>query len=323
MAINGTGAKDDPVIVTELAADEVPGELRPSNFFDLDRYPFEHRALIDGARSVVDLIGKDGIERYATEWLAEKIGSAEGVEERTGLSGIGNYTALVEPGAVCEPLFVHGSLDGEGHTLYVARDAKVVGAVIYLDGGDIYVGEGAVVEPTAGVKGPTIIGPNNEIRQGAYLRGNIILGGHKKQGDNAIRGEIKNVLMLDEANFPHPSYLGDSLCGYATHFGNQATAANLGIIQGVRERDKRVNLKVVINDKWYDLGGSKMGVVLGDRTQLACESLTDPGTLLGPMCISYGLAYVKAGYYPAGTMFKTRSERVVDTQKGIFDPDKL
>ena len=47
------------------------------------------------------------------------------------------------------------------------------------------------------------------------------------------------------------------------------------------------------------------------------------GTLLGPMCISYGLAYVKAGYYPAGTMFKTRSERVVDTQEGIFDPDKL
>ena len=127
MAINGTGTKDDPVIVTELAADEVPGELRPSNFFDLDRYPFEHRALVDGARSVVDLIGKDGIEKYATEWLAEKIGSAEGVEERTGLSGIGNYTVLVEPGAVCEPLFVHGSLDGDGHTLYVASNAKVVG----------------------------------------------------------------------------------------------------------------------------------------------------------------------------------------------------
>ena len=181
MAMNGTGTKDDPVIVTELAADEVPGELRPSNFFDLDRYPFEHRALVDGARSVVDLIGKDGIEKYATEWLAEKIGSARGAEERTGLSGIGNYTVLVEPGAVCEPLFVHGFLDGEGHTLYVARGAKVVGAVIYLDGGDVYVGEGAVIEPTAGVKGPTIIGPNNEIRQGAYLRGNIILGGHKNR----------------------------------------------------------------------------------------------------------------------------------------------
>ena len=171
MAHNGTGTKDDPVIVTELAGEDVPGELRPSNFFDLDRYPFEHRALVDGARSVVDLIGKDGIEKYARDWLAEKIGSAEGVEERTGLTGIGNYTVLVEPGAVCEPLFVHGSLDGGGHTLYVAKDAKVVGAVVYLDGGDIYVGSGAVIEPTAGVKGPAIIGPNNEIRQGRLSPG--------------------------------------------------------------------------------------------------------------------------------------------------------
>ena len=177
MAISGTGTKDNPVIVTELAADEVPAELRPSNFFDLDRYTFEHRALVDGARSVVDLIGKDGIEKYAREWLADRIGSADGVEERTGLTGVGNYKVLVEPGGVCEPLFVHGSLDGEGHTLYVANGAKVVGAVIYLDGGDIYVGSGAVIEPTAGVKGPTIIGPNNDIRQGAYLRGNIVLGG--------------------------------------------------------------------------------------------------------------------------------------------------
>ncbi len=326
MAIKGTGTKQDPILVTELDAEEVPPELKPENFFDLETYPFEHRALVDGARSVVDIIGKNGIEKYATEWLAEKVRSAEGsgnVEERTGVPGIGKFKVLVEKGAVCEPLFVHGSLNGDGHTLYVAKDAKVVGAVIYLDSGDIYVGEETVVEPTAGVKGPTIFGKRNEIRQGAYLRGNIIIGSHQKQGDNAIRGELKNVLMMDEANFPHPSYLGDSVCGFATHFGNQATAANLGIIQGVRERDKRVNLKVEINGKWYDLGGSKMGVVLGDRAQLACESLTDPGTLLGPMCISYGLAYVKAGYYPSGTMFKTRSERVVDTQEGVFDVEKL
>ncbi len=326
MAINGTGTKEDPIIVIELDAEEVPPELRPTNFFDLEAHPFEHRSLIDEARSVVDIIGKNGIEKYATEWLADKISSAEengSAEEQTGAPGVGNFRVLVEKGAICEPLFVHGSLKDDGHTLYVAKDAKVIGAVIYLDGGDIYVGEETVIEPTAGVKGPTIFGKRNEIRQGAYLRGNLIIGSHQKQGDNAIRGELKNVLMLDEANFPHLSYLGDSVCGYATHFGNQATAANLGIIQGFRERDKRVNLKVEINGKWYDLGGSKMGVVLGDRAQLACESLTDPGTLLGPLCVSYGLAYVKSGYYPAGTMFKTRSERVVDTQEGVFDPARL
>ena len=114
MAIKGTGTKQDPILVTELDAEEVPPELRPENFFDLETYPFEHRALVDGARSVVDIIGKNGIEKYATEWLAEKVRSAEGsgnVEERTGVPGIGKFKVLVEKGAVCEPLFVHGSFE--------------------------------------------------------------------------------------------------------------------------------------------------------------------------------------------------------------------
>lgn len=331
MAIKGTGTKEDPIILEELTAEEVPAELRPSNFFDLDAHPFEHASLIKGARSVVDIISKDGIEKYASNWLAEKVSSGEDsddLEKRTEqttpyINSSGGFKILLEEDVEFNPLFVYGSLEGEGHTIYVARGAVVAGAVIYLDKGDIYIGEGTVVEPGAGIKGATIIGARNEIRQGAYFRGNVIIGNQKKQGDNAIRGEWKNVLALDEANFPHPSYLGDSICGYGTHFGNQATAANLGILQGRRDREKRVNLKVEINGKWYDLGRVKMGVVLGDGTQLACETLADPGTLLGPNCISYGLASIPAGYYPAGTMFKTRPEKFVDVEPGAFDLGRL
>lgn len=328
MAIIGKGTKDDPIILEKLAAEEVPPELRPENFFDLKKYPFEHKALIEGARSVVDIISKNGIEKYTINWLTDKFDQTGIVVnifkmESHRFQGNGNFGLVMEKGAIFKPLFVEGSLEEVTHRLYVSKDARISGTYIFLDKGDIYIGEGTVVEPGAGIKGPAIIGKRNEIRQGAYLRGNVIIGDQKKLGDNAIRGELKNVLMLDEANFPHPSYLGDSICGYNTHMGNEVTAANLGIIQGVRDRDKRVNLKVKINDRWYDLGRSKMGVVLGDKTQLGCETMVDPGTFLGPMCISYGLAYIKSGYYPRGTMFKTRAKEFTHVEPRKFDPKGL
>ena len=325
MAIVGTGTKKDPIILDELLAEEVPEELRPENFFDLNKYSFEHRSLIEDARSVVDIIGK--IKKYAIDWLLNKISqsgiSVDYSREKGRVPHIGKFGIAIEEGAIFEPSFICGCLEGGADKLYIAKDSVVAGANIYLNTGDIYVGEGTVVEPGAGIKGPAIIGKRNEIRQGAYIRGNVIVGDQKKLGDNAIRGELKNVLMLDEANFPHPSYLGDSICGYNTHMGNEATAANLGIYQGIRDRDKRINLQVKINDKWYDLGRSKMGVVLGDKTQLGCETFVDPGTLLGPRSVSYGLAYIKSGYYPPGTIFKTRPKKFVEFTKGGFDPGRL
>lgn len=328
MAIVGEGTKDDPIILGELTAGEVKHivpELRPENFFDLEEHPFEHIGLIDGARSVVDIIG--GMGEYADNWLAEKIIQSEISEDhlthKAEIPNIGNFGVAMEEGAIFKPSFVYGFQGRGANTIYIAKDAVVAGADIYLNQGDIYIGEGTVVEPGAGIKGPTIIGKRNEIRQGAYLRGNVIIGNQKRFGDNAIRGELKNDLMLDEANFPHSSYLGDSVCGYNTHMGNIATAANLGIIQGVRDRDKRVNLKVKIHDKWYDLGRPKMGAVLGDKTQLGCGTVVDPGTLFGPMCISYGAPYIESGYYPPCTMFKARPEKFVDVQRGKFDPRRL
>lgn len=322
MVIKGKGTKEDLILLDELIAEEVPLELRPESFFDLEAHPCEHRALIDEARSVVDIIA--GIEKYTREWLAKKIDlEKEGdLEEITKTVVTGRYSVLKEPYAIFDPEYVMASSE-EVHTIYLAKDVQVLGAKIHLDKGDIYIGEGTKVESGAGIKGPAIIGKRNEIRQNAYLRGNVIIGNQKKFGDNALRLELKNVLMLDEVNFPHPSYLGDSICGYNTHMGNEATAANLGIFQGIRDRDKRVNLKVKINDKWYDLGRSKMGVVLGDKTQIGCETFVDPGTLLGPRCISYGLAYIKSGYYPPGTIFKTRPEKFIEVQIGKFDQKRL
>ena len=156
-------------------------------------------------------------------------------------------------------------------------------------------GTGTSLEAGVGIKGPTIIGENCEVRQGAYLRGNCILG-----SGCTIRGELKNVVLMDVATFPHPSYLGDGLCGYMTHFGNQGTAANLGIYEGVRERDKRQNIKLRVGGKTYDLGSPKMGVCLGDFSQVGCNSVTDPGTFLAPYTIVYALTRVNKGFYEIG-----------------------
>ena len=208
---------------------------------------------------------------------------------------------LVEDGAVFEPARVIGSTKGDCHAVYVAGGAKVVGVDLYVDKGCIYIGEDTTVEPGVGIKGPTIIGSDTEIRQGAYLRGACILG-----NGCTIRGEIKNSVLMDKANFPHPSYLGDSLCGFMTHFGNQATTANVGIFAGLVDSDKRKPLVIPCGDKAYDLGKPKMGICLGDFSQVGCNSVSDPGTFLKPYTITYPLSRISKGFYGPNEILKNK-----------------
>jgi len=304
------GTKDNPIKLTELAADQVPAELKVEYFFDFTKHPFEHQALFAGKKSIIDVLGKD-IGSYAKTWLANKIAEGQGkvktlVDNAGGGLKTGSFQVMLEEGAIYAPSFVRGvAADAKKSTLYIAAGARVEGASIFLDEGDIYVGPKTIVEPGSGVKGPAIIGEGNEIRFGCYLRGNVILG---KGGDGcAYRGELKNTVMMEGANFPHPSYLGDSICGYNTHFGNQVTAANLGIFQGLRERSKRTNVVVVIGDKYYDLGIIKMGVILGDNSQIGCSSVLAPGTVVGPNCVAYALTCFDRGVYKKGTLFKNKA----------------
>ncbi|MDP2984047.1 MAG: hypothetical protein Q8O92_12050 [Candidatus Latescibacter sp.] len=313
------GDKNNPIKLAELAPADVPAALKVESYFDFKAHPFEHQSLFAGKKSVIDVLGKD-IGNYAKKWLAEKIAGAKGQSgiktlvnnSKNGLK-IGNFQVILEEGAVYEPAYVRGVADAsKAFTLYIAKGASVEGANIFLDEGDIYIGPKTMVEPGTGLKGPLIIGEGNEIRFGAYFRGNVIVG---KGGDGcAFRGELKNTVMMEGANFPHPSYLGDSICGYNTHFGNQVTAANLGIFQGLRERSKRTNVLVTIDGKYYDLGIIKMGVILGDNSQIGCSSVLAPGTLIGPNCVAYALTCFDRGVYAAKTLFKNKA-----IEKGIVE----
>ncbi|UCE83393.1 MAG: glucose-1-phosphate thymidylyltransferase [Deltaproteobacteria bacterium] len=183
--------------------------------------------------------------------------------------------------------------DATKGSFQVIRDGKVLeeATVLYagscLMDGDIFIGPGSVVEPGALIKGPTIIGSYCEIRQGAYLRGHCLVG------DRCVIGhttEIKHSVMLDGAKAGHFAYIGDSILGNRTNLGAGTKLANLKII------DTPVSVKV--GDKRYDTGLRKFGAIIGDDTETGCNSVTNPGTLLGRRCLVYPAVSVRSGYYP-------------------------
>lgn len=298
----------------DVSKADVPADLRSETYFDFKKHPFEHQALFNQSNSVYGVIL--GANAYATKWLADTVaakrGSATAVTNRISSRAValGQFEALVEEGAVFEPARIVGSQkQGVCHTVYVAKGARVIGTDLYLDSGSIYIGENTVVESCVGIKGPTIIGKGTEIRQGAYLRGDCIIG-----NGATLRGEIKNCVLMDKANFPHPSYLGDSVCGYMTHFGNQATSANLGIFAGLVDSDKRKSLVVECGGRSYDLGKPKMGICMGDFSQVGCNSVSDPATFLKPYTIVYALTRISKGVYGPNEVLKNKP-----LEKGIVE----
>ena len=292
--------------LADLDRSAVPLDLRAETYFDFAGHPFTHRALFDQTSSVCGAIL--AIDRYAARWLEDKIAlkrsTARVLTNKTPNAAytLGSFEVILEEGTVFDPARVVGSgPSGTTHSIFLERGAQVIGSDIYLSGGSVYLGAGTTVEPGAGIKGPTIVGKNTEIRQGAYLRGDCILG-----SGCTIRGEIKNTVIMDRANFPHPSYVGDSTCGYMTHFGNQATAANLGIYEGLREAGERSSIKLTCGGKTYDIGNSKMGVCMGDFSQVGCSSVADPGTFFKPYTVSYSLTRIKKGFYGPREVLKNK-----------------
>lgn len=301
------------VNLADLDAADVPERLTSRYYFDFEAHPFAHSALfdVDNASSIIDAIA--GIDDYIVRTIADIVGAGKAVESKTqdDFAGrcVGKFTVMLEEGAAFDPAFVVGGddapcsssrgglLQGGSNTLYVAAGAKVLGANIWLDKGGITVGAGTVVEPGVGLKGPTIIGQENEIRQGAYFRGDVITG-----NGCTLRGELKNTVLMNTANFPHPSYLGDSLCGYGSHFGNQATSANLGIF-AVIARDPIV---LKLDGARYNLGRPKVGIIMGDYSQVGCNSVSDPATFLAPWTVVYQLSRLNKGFYGPNELLKNK-----------------
>lgn len=150
----------------------------------------------------------------------------------------------------------------------------------------ISIGSGTVVEPGAYIQGPCIIGNNCQVRHGAYIRGDVIAGEACVIGHDT---EIKHSILLDRANAAHFNYVGDSILGNGVNLGAGVKCANLKLDHSP--------VSVVVQGERYKTELKKLGAIIGDGAQLGCNSVTNPGTLIGRGAIVYPCVNVQ-GFVP-------------------------
>ena len=180
---------------------------------------------------------------------------------------------------------------------------KILGVVeegAYLvDSELISIGKGTVVEPGAYIKGPCIIGENCSIRHGAYIRGGLIVGNTCVIGHAT---EVKNSIFLNGAQASHFAYVGDSILGNHVNLGAGTKCANL------RFDNKTVNIH--LNGTSIDSELRKLGVIMGDFSLTGCNSVTNPGTLMGKGSRLAPCA-TACGVIPAHSIIKTPANSLV------------
>lgn len=156
----------------------------------------------------------------------------------------------------------------------------------------VWVHPDAVLAPTAYLGAPCIIGPRTEVRHGAFIRGNALVGADCVVGNSV---ELKNVILFDHVQTPHYNYVGDSILGYYSHMGAGSITSNV-------KSDKTL---VVVKDKeeTIETGLKKMGAMLGDHVEVGCNSVLNPGTVIGVDTNIYPLSRVR-GIIPAHSIYK-------------------
>lgn len=162
---------------------------------------------------------------------------------------------------------------------------------------DVLIGKNVKIDRLATINGPAIIGDNVEIRPGAYIRGNVYIGEECVIGNST---ELKNCILLKHVQVPHYNYVGDSILGNYSHMGAGSICSNL------RSDGKEV---IVHADKDYPSGLRKLGSILGDRADIGCGSVLNPGTIIGKNTQVYPLTMTR-GAYPGDSIVKSTNEVV-------------
>ena len=163
-------------------------------------------------------------------------------------------------------------------------------------GEDIWVAKSATVAPTACLNGPLIIDEEAEIRHCAFVRGNAIVGKGAVVGNST---ELKNVILFNKVQVPHYNYVGDSILGYRSHMGAGSITSNV-------KSDK--TLVVVKNgEEQIPTGLKKFGAMLADYVEVGCNSVLNPGTVIGRNSNVYPTSSVR-GVIPANSIYKNRSQ---------------
>ncbi len=167
----------------------------------------------------------------------------------------------------------------------------------------VWVSRTAKVAPTAYLGAPLIIGPKAEIRHGAFLRGSIVVGSGCVVGNST---ELKNVILFDGVQVPHYNYVGDSILGFCAHMGAGAITSNI-------KADKK-NIVIRCGDERKETGLRKMGAMLGDYVDVGCNSVLNPGSIVGRNTNIYPLSMVR-GVIPEGSIYKNAGEIVAKIEE--------
>ena len=167
-----------------------------------------------------------------------------------------------------------------------------------LKGENIWIAKSANIAPTAYIKGPAIIGENAEIRHCAFIRGNAIVGNNAVVGNST---ELKNVILFNKVQVPHYNYVGDSILGYKAHMGAGSITSNV-------KSDKTL---VIVKDgaEKFETSLKKFGAMIGDNVEVGCNSVLNPGTVVGRNSNIYPLSCVR-GVVPANSIYKKQNEIV-------------
>lgn len=163
----------------------------------------------------------------------------------------------------------------------------------------VWIAKDAVIYPNNYIAGPCIIGHETEVRPGAFVRGSALVGDHCVVGNST---ELKNVILFDNVQVPHYNYVGDSILGYRSHMGAGSITSNV-------RSDKQL-IVVKCGEERIATGLKKIGAMLGDRVEVGCNSVLNPGTMVGRDSMIYPTSCVR-GTVPPGCIWKNSGKVVV------------
>lgn len=158
----------------------------------------------------------------------------------------------------------------------------------------VWIHKSVRLSESALIKGPCIIGKDSEIRHCAFIRGNVLIGENCVIGNST---EIKNSILFDKVQVPHFNYVGDSILGYKVHLGAGAITSN------VKSDKSLITVKGIYEIK---TNLRKFGALVGDSSEIGCNTVLNPGTVIGKSCIIYPLSNVR-GVIPDSYIYKDRN----------------
>jgi acetyltransferase-like isoleucine patch superfamily enzyme len=270
-----------PSALTSTEMDEEEKMMELANLFDL-KSGFPHMEIFEENQYPWEAV--KGISKYMQEWLHDWGRKPEPIE-------------MIDWGWLQEDVNENGA---GSETLYVTKKVCLECDFFFkISGYGIFLGAGSILEPAAFIQSPVIVGKKCEIRHGAYLRGNVIVG------DNSVLGhttEVKNSIMMNHSGAGHFSYIGDSIIGNYVNLGAGTILANLEFRTG---QDKKYNnkktIKIIDGNCIIETEMFKLGAIIGDGGELGCNCVTSPGVILGKESMVFPTNNVKKGIYPPGS----------------------